>query len=174
MNLFANRNKGLPFSLLTVVWLVAAVLATFMASGQSQNSEHATPVSGAVDVTVTLENIRSNAWKVTAVEGAEGITETGVENPVIRLEVGKRYRFVNNGGLTIHPFAIRGKDGEPVLGQRPKERPFELDPDVAFEADDEGVAFTFTEALAAAVSTYYCTAHPAPLMEGDLEVRAAR
>jgi hypothetical protein len=37
-------------------------------------------------------------------------------------------------------------------------------------ADDEGITFTLTEALAGQLNTYYCTAHPAPLMEGPLEV----
>ena len=170
ITVFRDREKGLPFHLLRALF-VAALLTSFVASGQNQTNKDETPASGEVNVTITLENIRSNAWKVTAVEGAEGITETDVENPVVHLEVGKRYRFVNNGGLTIHPFAIRGEDGEPVLAQRPKDRPFELDPEVAFKADDEGVTFTLTEALAAVISTYYCTAHPAPLMEGKLEVR---
>ena len=168
---FSRKKKGLHFRLARILF-IAALLSNFVASGQGQTSKNEAPASGEVDASVTLENIRSNAWKVTAVEGAEGITETGVENPVILLEVGKRYRFINHGGLTIHPFAIRGEDGEPVLAQRPKDRPFELDPEVAFEADDEGVTFTLTESLAAAISTYYCTAHPTPLMEGELEVHA--
>ncbi len=153
--------------------LTAALSGLCIANGQGQVSSAQSPAASEADVTVTLENIDSSAWTVTVVEGAEGVTETGTEDPLISLEVGKRYRFVNNGSLTIHPFAIRGKDGEPVLGQRPNDRPFEIDPGVAFKADDGGVTFTLTEALAEVVSTYYCTAHPTPLMEGKLEVRSA-
>ncbi len=166
-------KKGLPLRLLVEVLLTAALLGLGAASGQSQTGDAEPSATNVPDVTVTLVNVDSSAWVVTAVKGAEGVSETGVENPVISLEVGKRYRFVNSGGLTIHPFAIRGEDGESVLGQRPKDRPFEVDPEVAFIADDEGVTFTLTEALAAVVSTYYCTAHPTPLMEGKLEVRSA-
>lgn len=155
------------------VLLTAALSGLCIASGQSQVSSAQSSAASEADVTVTLENIDSSAWTVTAVEGAEDVTQTGTEDPPISLEVGKRYRFVNNGSLTIHPLAIRGKDGEPVLGQRPNDRPFEIDSGVAFEADEEGITFTLTEALAAVVSTYYCTAHPTPLMEGKLEVRSA-
>jgi plastocyanin len=171
-NFFARTRKSLSLRLLAGVWLTAVLLSSCFASGKNQTSDPVPPATDKVNVTVTLENVDSNAWTVTAVEGADGITETGVEDPVISLEVGKRYRFVNNGSLTIHPLAIRSEDGEPVLGQRPNDRPFELDPSVAFEADEEGISFTLTEALAAVVSTYYCTAHPTPLMEGKLEVRS--
>lgn len=126
------------------------------------------------DVTIVLENVKSNAWVISAIQGAgvEGaeVAEIGVENPVIRLEIGNRYRFVNLGTVQIHPFAIRGDEGEPLLGQRPSKRPFEIDPAVAFHADEEGITFTLTEQLASAVSTYYCTAHPAPLMESGIEI----
>ena len=122
------------------------------------------------EVVIELTNVDSTAWMVTRAD-VTGIAELDVHNPVVTLTVGTRYRFVNRGTLAIHPLAIRGNDGEPVLGQRPNERPFERDPGVAFKADDEGVAFTLTEALAAVVRTYYCTAHPTPLMEGTLKVQ---
>ncbi len=170
---FALTSKGFPLGLLVGVWLTAGFLSSCFASGQNQANNPRSPAAGKADVTITLENIDSIAWTVTAVEGADGVTEINAEDPVISLEVGKRYRFVNNGTLTVHPLAIRGEDGEPVVGQRPDDRPFELDPSVAFEADEEGITFTLTEALAAVVSTYYCTAHPTPLMEGKLEVRGA-
>lgn len=122
------------------------------------------------DVTVTLQNVDVVAWIVTTVEGAEGVAALNTENAPVTLTVGERYRFVNLGTLQVHPLAIRGKDGESLINQRPQDRPFELDPAVAFRADDESITFTLTEALAEQVSTYYCTAHPAPLMEGPLEV----
>ncbi len=122
------------------------------------------------DVTVTLKNVDVVAWVVTGVQGAAGVAKLDTENAPITLTVGERYRFVNLGTLKIHPLAIRGEDGESLLNQRPQDRPFETDPAVAFRADDEGITFTLTPTLAEQVGTYYCTAHPAPLMEGPLVV----
>jgi len=122
------------------------------------------------EVTVTFQNVGSSAWIIIDVQGAEDAAELNTENTPLTLSVGQRYRFVNLGTLQIHPLALRGKDGEPLLNQRPQERAFETDPDVDFVADDEGITFTLTETLAEQLSTYYCTAHPAPLMEGPLEV----
>ncbi len=170
---FVGTKRGFSPRLLAGVWLTVVLLSFCVASAHSQASDPKPLAADEANVAVTLENVDSISWTVTSVEGAEGVTEISAEDPMISLEVGKRYRFVNNGSLTIHPLAIRGEDGEPVLGQRPNDRPFELDPSVAFEADEEGITFTLTEALAEVVSTYYCTAHPTPLMEGKLEVRSA-
>jgi len=122
------------------------------------------------EVTVTFQNVGSSAWTITGAQGAEDVAELNTENAPLTLAVGQRYHFINLGTLQIHPLALRGKDGEPLLNQRPQERPFETDPAVAFVADDEGITFTLTETLAEQLSTYYCTAHPAPLMEAPLEV----
>ncbi len=136
-----------------------------MACGQSQTAE-----PRPIDVTIKLDDVNPLAWVVTSVESAEGVAELNTENTPIRLTVGQRYRFVNLGTRRVHPLALRGKGGEPLLDQRPQDRPFETDPEVDFSADDEGITFTLTEALAAQVSTYYCTAHPTPLMEAPLEI----
>ena len=132
-------------------------------------------VSGAAsaqaDVTVTMQNVDSSAWVVKSVEGAEGVAKLNTKNTPITLTVGERYHFVNLGTLQIHPFAVRGKSGDSLLNQHPQDRPFETDPNVNFVADDTGITFTLTPKLAAQVSTYYCTAHPAPLMEAPLAVR---
>ncbi len=122
------------------------------------------------DVTITLQNVDSSAWIVTSVEGAEGVAKLNSEDTPITLTIGQRYRFVNLGTLQIHPLALRGKDGDSLLNQRPQERPFETDPEVNFVADDAGIAFTLTEVLAEHLSAYYCTAHPAPLMEAPITV----
>ena len=168
---YTATQKRLRFRLLVGLWLTAA----FLGSGLAHGSGQAPPpsVAAEADVTLTLANVDSTAWTVVAVEGAEDVTEIGTQNPVIRLEVGTRYHFINNGSLTIHPLAIRGVDGQPVLNQRPNDRPFELDPEVAFQTGEQGLTFTLTQALAAVVRTYYCTAHPTPLMEGALEIRSA-
>ena len=124
----------------------------------------------AQEVTVTLQNVDSSAWVVTSVVGAERVAALNTENAPVTLTAGRRYRFINLGTVQIHPLALRGKDGESLLNQRPQDRPFETDPAVDFRADDEGITFTLTAALAAQLSTYYCTAHPAPLMEAPLKV----
>ena len=123
------------------------------------------------DVTVTVQNVDSSAWVVKSVKNAEGVAELNTQNTPITLTIGQRYRFVNLGTLQIHPFAIRGENGDSLLNQRPQDRPFETDPGVKFVADDEGITFTLTPTLAAQVGSYYCTAHPAPLMEAPLKVR---
>ena len=132
-------------------------------------------VSGAAlaqaDVTVTMQNVDSSAWVVKSVEGAAGVAKLNTQNTPITLTTGQRYHFVNLGTLKIHPFAVRGKNGDSLLNQHPQDRPFETDPNVNFVADDIGITFTLTPKLAAQVSTYYCTAHPAPLMEAPLRVR---
>lgn len=120
-------------------------------------------------VVIDLINVDSTAWKVSQTSVA-GVAELGVPNPVLHLSVGTRYHFVNHGTIRVHPLALRGRDTQPLLGQRPDSRPFEEDPGVAFVADDSGLTFTLTAALARELATYYCTAHPAPLMEGNVEV----
>ncbi len=127
-----------------------------------------TPGVTVAEVVITLQNVNSSAWVVTDIQGAVGVAKLGTHNTPITLTVGERYRFVNLGTLKIHPLAIRGKGGESLLNQRPQERAFETDPAVGFRADGEGVSFTLTPALAEQVSSYYCTAHPAPLMEAPL------
>ena len=123
------------------------------------------------DVTLTVQNMDSSAWVVKSVEGAEGVAKLNTKNTPITLTTGQRYHFVNLGTLQIHPFAVRGKSGDSLLNQHPQDRPFETDPSVNFVADDEGITFTLTPKLAAQVSSYYCTAHPAPLMEAPLKIR---
>jgi hypothetical protein len=93
--------------------LVALLLALLAGAASAQ-----TP-----DVTVTFQNVDVVAWTVTAVEGAEGVAELNTENAPITLTVGQRYRFVNLGTLRVHPLALRGDDGEPLINQRPQNRP---------------------------------------------------
>jgi len=140
---------------------VIALLFLILSVASAQNA----------DVTVTMQNVDSSAWVVKRVEGAAGVAKLDTENTPLTLIVGKRYHFVNLGTLQIHPFAVRGKNGDSLLNQHPQDRPFETDPNVNFVADDAGITFTLTPKLAAQVGTYYCTAHPAPLMEAPLKIR---
>ena len=151
-------NVWFKQGVVALLFLVAALGASSAAFAQA-------------DVTVTMQNVDSSAWVVKSVEGAEGVAKLNTENTPITLTTGQRYHFVNLGTLQIHPFAVRGKSGDSLLNQHPQDRPFETDPNVNFVADDTGITFTLTPKLAAQVSAYYCTAHPAPLMEAPLKVR---
>jgi hypothetical protein len=124
---------------------VAALLSLALAEGEA-------------DVTFTITNVGFSAYIVTQVEGAEvEVAEVGANNAPWTLEVGKRYRIVNLAG-TAHPLLLRSGQ-EVLLSQRGGGR-FADDAEVAFERDDEGIAFTLTEALAKELDNYVCAFHP--------------
>ena len=120
------------------------------------------------DVTITINNVGSQEWEVNSVEGASGVAGDG-NNPTLTLEVGKRYRVNNEGGRSAHPFALEtGTDGEYLLNQEAdSEGSLEADADIDYVEDDEGVAFTYTQALADEVAAYQCTFHSS--MEGNVQ-----
>lgn len=118
-----------------------------------------------VDVTVTVDNVGASAWEVTGVDGADGVAQTGAENPALTLTVGTRYRFVNNGG-GAHPLGFQNGSDEYLLNQD-GDGSLEGDADINYEEDDDGVTFTYTQTLADAIATYRCTVHAS--MEGDVQ-----
>ena len=125
--------------------------------------------------TLTLQNVGAAAWQVTAMEGTEDmetVTEANVENPAMTLTVGGRYRFdVSNVNSDMHPLAFRDAEGNDLLTQGGSEGSFELDPAVAFGAEDDFVIFTVTPELADVLSSYDCTVHSA--MTGEISTVAA-
>ena len=141
-------NKWLAFT-------VAALLSFALAEGD-------------IDVTFTIDNVGFSAYVVTGVEGAE-IAELNVDNTPWTLEVGKRYRIVNQGGAA-HPLVLRS--GQEVLLSQQGGGAFADDAEVAFERDDEGIAFTLTKALAQVLDTYVCAFHPT--MTGAIETGVER
>ncbi|MFB6248214.1 MAG: hypothetical protein ABEL97_06570 [Salinibacter sp.] len=120
------------------------------------------------DVTITIDNQGASAWKVTDVQGASGVAQTGTENPTLTLEVGTRYRIDNNGGRGAHPFALQNASDEYLLRQESdKSGSLEDDADINYQEDADGVTFTYTQSLDNATETYRCTLHPS--MEGTVE-----
>lgn len=152
--------------------LLAALLVT-AASFAGAQDEAGAAASAAADITITFTNDGARAWRVVATEGedAERVAELRVDNAPLWLELGKRYRIVNEGGRRVHPFGLASEEGfrGPLLTQSADAGAFEADREVAFEKDDEGITFTLTPALAESLHAYYCTAHPN--MTGLIEIR---
>lgn len=113
-------------------------------------------------VRVTLDNVGTEAWQVIGADGPISVAEA--ENPRLRLVVGTRYVFENEGWDT-HPLAFLDVDGNPLLSQRRDGR-FADDSDADPVADGETLSFTVTRDLAAALDHYECTEHPP--MRGDV------
>ena len=129
-------------------------------------SEEAT--EEATTVTITINNIGASAWEVTSVDGADlgDISDGASENPALTLTVGTRYRFVNNGGINAHPLGFQNASSDYLLRQDGMGT-LEGDSAINYTEDDDGVTFTYTQALADDVATYICTFHSS--MEGDIQ-----
>jgi hypothetical protein len=96
------------------------------------------------------------------------VATTGTANPSFSLTVGHRYRIENTAGIGAHPFALEtGTDGDYLLNQEQNgDGSFESDADVRYVEDNNGITFTFTQALADQVAAYQCTFHGS--MEGGV------
>lgn len=143
----------------------AANLAEVVSQGNI-GSNAGTGGGSTADVTITINNIGASAWEVTGVDGAniDDISDGG-ENPALTLSVGTRYRFVNNGDAA-HPLGFQNGASEYVLNQDGSGS-FEDESEVNYAEDADGVTFTYTQALADAVTTYRCTIHAS--MEGTVQ-----
>lgn len=122
-----------------------------------------------VNATITIDNVGATAYVLTNAKGAS-VAEVGVENAAWTLQVGQRYRVVNNGELLFHPLELRS-DTDVLLAQGDPEGILEGDTEINFVSDDEGVTFTFTPELAELLTTYRCTYHSA--MTGPIVVDTA-
>ncbi len=137
-----NIKKVLPILLVVLVTLTSAC-------AQTETSDEI--------VNVTLQNVGASAWKVTAAD-AEVAVEA--DNPTLTLTVGTRYHFdLSNVNSEVHPFEFRGEDDARLLTQGGSPGTFEEDEAVMFEATDDGITFTVTPELAAALVVYRCTVH---------------
>lgn len=161
---FPSVSRLLSTGLL-LVGLIALTGCSSGGSGMDDSDNSDSGGNSGVDVTVTIDNVGSDAWEVTDVEGASGVNGGG-ENPTLTLETGTRYRFVNNGWST-HPLGFQNSSDEYLLNQNEDEDgSFEGDSDVNYEEDSDGVTFTYTQSLADATASYRCTVHPS--MEGTV------
>ena len=88
----------------------------------------------------------------------ERVGKVGSANAAWTLQVGHRYRVVNNGELLFHPFELRS-DESVLLAQGKTEGTFEEHADVNFVSDDAGITFTLTPELAGVLTTYRCAYH---------------
>ena len=151
-----NRRELLKVS---GVGVVSASTAPLVASSDAAASEDGT-------TTISIDNVRANAWEVTSIDGDAAEAPIGEENPPITLDVGARHR-VENGGWSAHPLEIRDENDEPLLSQDADvDGRFEADAAVEWVDNDDEVAFTLTEELAAACDSYICTVHGS--MRGQL------
>ena len=144
--------------------------AANLADVVSQGNIGSNAGSSAADVTITINNIGASAWEVTDVQGANqgDISDGASENPALTLTVGTRYRFVNNGGVNNHPLGFRDANADYLLRQENDQTgSLEDDADINYVEDDDGVTFTYTQALADNVATYICTFHSS--MEGHIQ-----
>ena len=103
---------------------------------------------------------------MTSVDGASGVAQTGTNNPTVTLTVGTRYRFVNNGGISSHPFGVQNASDSYLLNQDGMGS-LEGNAGINYQEDDNGVTFTYTQTLADAVASYRCTFHSS--MEGSVQ-----
>ncbi len=134
----------------------------FLASCEEDDTDMTDDAGDAVmaDVTITLQNVGSSAWQVTAVEGidAANVAMLDTDNPAISLEEGTRYRFINEGGSS-HPLEFRDAAGDPLLVQFDESGSLEDNAMINYQEDSEGVTFTLTAELNDALAAYFCAIH---------------
>ncbi len=141
-----------------------------MTGCDSEDSGMGDPPPEPDPVTITINNIGASAWEVTNVDGASigDISDGTSENPALTLTVGTRYRFENNGGVNNHPLGFQDANADYLLRQESGETgSLEGDSGINYVEDDDGVTFTYTQALADDVATYICTFHSS--MVGDIQ-----
>jgi len=111
------------------------------------------------DVTITLDNVRSSAWQVTAIDGDADVAPVNEDNSTLTLESGMRY-VIENNGWSAHPFEIRDAGGDALLSQEDGTTgSFEADENVAWVDNGDEFTFTLTEALNNEIDSYVCTVH---------------
>ena len=120
------------------------------------------------DSTITINNVGTSAWKVTAIDGDAARVPLNENNPQIGLEVDKRYLIVNNG-WSAHPFELRDTGGEVLLSQdQGTTGSFEDNAAVEWVNNGDELVFTLTEALAEEIASYICAVHNS--MQGAITV----
>jgi plastocyanin len=130
----------------------------------------ATPV-----ITLTFSASSPVDYILENVEGSSTVGAEGMADPEITLEVGKRYRIINQA-LFAHPFAFSGSEtyatSNVLLGDSSVDTAgsFETNAEVNFVENTDGFTFTLTRALADQLKSYLCTFHSS--MFGTVKVTA--
>lgn len=156
-----RNNPALTLKISVVVIALSSVLIS--CSGNStgySGTEPENPVTTTQDAIITLNNVGSNAYVVTGIEGDGANAMINQNNSPIELEIGKRFTFVNNGGAASHPLDFRNIAGEKLLGQSGDDGQFDGDGDVNAELNGNDITFTLTPELADAFGLYICSFHP--------------
>lgn len=157
-----NKNNFVN-SLTSLVAVLAVSSMLISCSGNSTGYSDRESGEQAVitqDATITLNNVGSNAYVVTGIEGDGAIAMINQNNSPIELEIGKRFTFVNNGGAASHPLDFRDSEGVKLLGQSGADGQFDDDSDVNAELSGNNITFTLTPELADAFGLYICSFHP--------------
>lgn len=129
-------------------------------TSNTTSSESNEPDPALQEATITLDNNGANSYSVLSVDGNGVETETGTENPDIRLSVGGRYTFINRGGASSHPLDFRNSDRNKLLGQSNNSGLFDDDSSVNVQTEGDAITFTLTEELANQIADYICSFHP--------------
>lgn len=109
---------------------------------------------------VTFENNGSTAYVISSIDGDGVIADTGVPNPEVTMETGRRYTIDNAAGASSHPFEMRDADNGVLLGQRGDRGLFSDDPDVNAVFEGNSITFTLTSEIAGLLENYVCSFHP--------------
>jgi hypothetical protein len=111
-------------------------------------------------INLTFKAASFSDWRLDAVDGSSTIGTIGNGNPEITLEVGKRYRIINQSGA-VHPFALTNSTtwGTDYLLSQGGTGSFAGDAEVNYVKNTGGFTFTLTAELAAELKSYICTAH---------------
>lgn len=166
---FRQFNKSLYQIFLCVMIGISFAVCSSNTSSSDDGDNNEPPPAATADVVITVDNVGATAWEITNVEGDDNAAEENVNNTTIMLEENLRYRFVNNGGLTAHPFGFQDSNDAYLLAQGDRKGSFEESDSVDFESDDEGITFTLTPALADQIASYNCQIHVS--MEGNITIR---
>lgn len=116
------------------------------------------PMSG--DITLNFKAASFSDWSLEAVDGSSTVGTIGNGNPAITLEVGRRYRIINQS-ISGHPFALTNSvtHGVEYLLSDGGAGSFASDVEVNYVKNTDGFSFTLTGTLAAELKSYICTAH---------------
>jgi hypothetical protein len=114
-------------------------------------------------ITLTFSAPSSSNYILEKVEGASNVGMAGMANAEITLEVGKRYRIVNQA-LGAHPFAFSSSTtyttaSGTLLLTESGAGSFATNTGVNYVKNSDGFTFTLTSELAAQLKSYLCTFH---------------
>jgi plastocyanin len=151
------KYRLLPLLILSATLLISACTDNTSSVNMEMDEQEAPVSEGAV---VTFENNGATAYVISSIEG-DGVTaDTGVPNPEVTMETGRRYTIDNAAGASSHPFEMRNAGNEVLLGQRGDGGSFSDDPDVNALFEGNSITFTLTAELAALLENYVCSFHP--------------